>query len=202
MRAFLLALVLLEGLALVAGAGVLFAAGDDLRRLPPPAPVFRPLLPDALPGDTVRYRREDPKTGEELGYVDYRVDFVADMEGLGREFSITMEVSGKEGGTRKRTLRVRPRSSEHGFLPFRINEDEVDLVPGLRPVIRSIRTAPVRVFKRERPGFLVEAVIPREGLDQVRERYWMTESVPVFGVARCETPGEVLVLHAMDRVRR
>lgn len=200
MRPFLFALVLLEASGLVAGAGVLLVAGDDLRREPPPAPVFRPLLPDALPGDFVRYRREDPRTGEELGYVDYRVEKAVDREGFGREFEISIEVTGK--GARKRRLRVRPRSSEHGFLPFRVHEEELDHVPGARPVIRGIRTAPVTVYRRQLPGFLVEAVIPRDGLAEVRERYWMTESVPVFGVARWERPDEVLVLHSMDRARR
>ena len=104
MRALLLALVLVEALALVAGAGVLFVKGEDLRRRPPVAPVFRPILPDALPGDSVRYRREDKRTGEELGFVDYRVDMAWDVEGLGRQFQISIEVSGKDGRKRKRPV--------------------------------------------------------------------------------------------------
>jgi hypothetical protein len=200
MRTALLALILVEGLALVGGAGTLLVAGDGLTRKPPEAPVFRPLLPDAVPGDSVRYRREDPKTGEEIGYLDYRVLGALDIEGLGREFEISIEESGKQG-TRQRRMHIRPRSSEHGFLPPRLNEDELDRIPGARPVIRRIRTAPVTVRGRERPGFVVETVVPRDGLDRIRERYWMSEAVPVFGVARIERPDEVLVLHAMERVK-
>jgi hypothetical protein len=51
-------------------------------------------------------------------------------------------------------------------------------------------------------GFLVEAVVPRKSLTEVAERYWMTEEVPVFGVARWERGNEVLVLHRLEKPKR
>jgi hypothetical protein len=108
-------------------------------------------------------------------------------------------------------MRIQPRALMKGFLPPRF-EDEDDYPAGERPVVSRISTATFPL--RERPsssprpppppvrGFLVEAVVPRKSLTEVAERYWISEEVPVFGVARWERGNEVLVLHRMEKPTR
>jgi hypothetical protein len=199
MRTFLVLTIVLEGLALlVAGGIVLFGVEDHVAERPA-IPVFRPPIHDAVIGDSVRYRRMD-KQGKLLGYVDYKVTNALEYIGtnFGRDFRIKIterDARGKQ--VRERTLRTRPRDSEHGFLPPPFNVDT--LMPGDRAVIASIRTAPVTVRREAREGFLVETVIPRKSLETVAERYWLHRSVAVFGVARWERGDEILELHQQEQ---
>ncbi|MHC4959310.1 MAG: hypothetical protein ACYTGN_13150 [Planctomycetota bacterium] len=199
MRTFLVLTIVLEGLALlVAGGFVLFGLEDHTAERPH-VPVFRPPIHNAVIGDSVRYRRLD-KHGKLLGYVDYKVSTALEYVGtaFGRDFRVHIierDASGKQ--VRDRTLRVRPRDSEHGFLPPRFIEDS--LLPGQRPIIASIRTAPVTVRRKTRQGFLIETVTPARSLEAVAERYWIHHSVAVFGVARWERGDEVLELHQQEQ---
>jgi hypothetical protein len=71
-RRVLTAVILVECVLLLGGAVALGMYGDRMRRRPPVAPTFRPPLYDAVIGDSVRYRRVDPKDeNRDLGYVDY-----------------------------------------------------------------------------------------------------------------------------------
>jgi hypothetical protein len=209
-RVFLLVLVVVEALGLVAvGAVAAFADLDTLGRHPPPPPVFRPYIHEAVIGDRVRYqiRRNDEITG----YVEYEVVRAVEFEGtnLGREFLIRITPYSRSGRAENpRLMRIRPRAVRIGFLPPRIEEDD-DYPTGARPVVKTIRTASFRlrdvpvVEGREPPppvdGFLLETVIPRDSLTEVAERYWMTPRIPVFGVARWERGDEVLVVHTMEK---
>jgi hypothetical protein len=75
--------------------------------------------------------------------------------------------------------------------------------------VKTIRSAPVGLrytfadgalqAQRVVPGFLIEAVIPRRSLTEVRERFWMTPDVPVFGVARWDRDDEALILIRHER---
>jgi hypothetical protein len=154
-----------------------------------------------------------------LGYLDYEVRGVFEPKGttIGnivvlyiRETSRGAGEAGTEKETaRERLMRIQPRALMHGYLPPRF-EDEDDYPAGERPVVSRISTATfdLRELPKEssKPppvrGFLVEAVVPRRSLTAVAERYWMTDQVPVFGVARWERGDEVLVLHRMDRPER
>lgn len=210
MRVFLLVLVVVEALGLVAiGAVAAFADLDRLGNPPPATPVFRPYIHDAVIGDRVRYQIR--KNDEITGYLEYEVVQAVEFKGtnLGREFIIRMTPYSKSGRAQTpRLIRIRPRAVRIGFLPPRLEEDD-DYPPGARPVVKSIRTAtfPLRdvpvVAGRKPPapvdGFLLEAVIPRESLTEVAERYWMTPEIPVFGVARWERGDEVLVVHTMEK---
>jgi len=202
MRPVLLGLLLIEVALLVGGAGVMLFAEEEVRRSPPVAPVFRPYLNTAVIGDRVRYERFDAATGEARGYVDYKVELAVEFEGqnFGREFVLEIREREAGAGERTRRMRIRPRSNDHGFLPPLFSEEEREKVPGGTPVIRSIGTARFRLREPgpEVDGFLVETVIPRRGVAQVAERYWMTPRVPVFGVARFERGGEVFTLLTME----
>ena len=50
--------------------------------------------------------------------------------------------------------------------------------------------------------FLVETVIPRDSLEKVAERYWVTPDVPVFGVRRWERDNEVWIYHTGEFAAR
>lgn len=199
MRAFLLSLIVLEGLALF-GAGGYVLLAEQPRAETPDVPVFRPPLYAAVIGDSIRYRRIDKKTKREIGYIDFEVVYAVEFQGtnLGREFRIEMVVRDASGRRMEdRRIRWRPRDTSHGFLPPRFNEDE--LAPGDRPVIARIKTAPVQILRKEREGFLIEAVIPSRSLTEVAERYWLHPDVAIFGVARWERADDVLVLHHQKR---
>ncbi len=206
MRAILSVLLACEVALLVGGASVLLLAEEDLRRSPPVVPAFRPYLNDAVIGDMVRYERLDAKSGNPLGFLEYRVELAVEFEGqrLGREFVIELRERAPGGGDRTRKMRIRPRSNEHGFLPPVFAEEERTVVPGGTPVIRSIGTARFRIHEQgpETEGFLVETVVPRRSVSEVAERYWMTRKVPVFGVARMEREGEILALLTMEFAKR
>jgi len=204
LRRFLLVLIVLECLLLVGGFGAyLFGQLDRFRQLPPAAAVFRPAIHDAVIGDFVRYERRDPATGRVLGYLDYEVKLALVTEGttVGPEFIMQVRESDAAGGKRERIIRFQPSSPMHGFLPPRF-EDEDDFPSGARPVVKRISTTTFALRGRETRGFLVEAVIPRKSLTEVAERYWMSDDVPVFGVARWERGDETLVLHRMERPER
>jgi hypothetical protein len=210
----LLALIGALCLVLVVGLFTFLLGGlDRFARRPPKAPVFRPRIYEARAGDLVRYERRD-KAGRVLGYLDYEVMQVVRPEGttigdiLALRIKETDEPRAGEtmGRSRERVMRVQPRALMHGFLPPRF-EDEDDYPAGERPVVSRIETATFQLRDPPPPpkpppppvrGFLVEAVVPRRSLTEVLERYWMTSEVPVFGVARFERDGEVLILHRME----
>lgn len=213
MKKALLLLVALECL-LLAGGLLAFALGglDRFERRPPPLPVFKPLLPETRIGDLVRYERRDRATGKVLGYLEYEVKLVFVVEGTttGPEILLFIKDTDALGASRDRTMRIQPRALMHGFLPPRF-EDEDDYPAGERPVVSRISTAtfPLRdppAPQRPPPppvrGFLVEAVVPRKSLTEVAERYWMSDKVAVFGVARWERGDEVFVLHHQQRPER
>lgn len=206
-RAVLIALVTLESLTLIVGAGAWALGGQSLRRKPPAAPVFRPALYSAVIGDSVRYRRVDPKDPERvLGYLGYEVIGAVKTRdtGLGARFGIRMTRIDNQGRTEVRTIAIQPELIEDGWLPPRFDAVAWSDVPGGRPVVRTIRTAsvPPRIGADAEPGFEIEAVIPRESLHQVAERYFISNKVPIFGVVRWERAGEHLLLHRMHREPR
>lgn len=182
--------------------------GDTIRQLPEVSPVFRPPIYDAVIGDSVRYRkvaRDDEN--RVLGYVDYVVEHARKVKnsGLGTEFIISMidrdegdSVTGSTGRERRRSVRVQPELLEHGFLPPSFAELEWLDVPGGRTVIRTIKTADVGGA----PGFIIETIRPRDGLDQVQERLFIRSDVPVFGVLRWERGDEVWIKHGSHREPR
>ena len=155
MRAFLVVIISLEGLALISAGAVLLLVdldSDRFRAEKPVVSVFRPPLHGAVIGDEVRYRRIDKKTQEQIGFVDFRVLKAIDYLGtnFGRELLIEVverDASGKALGRRR--LRWRPQDVSHGFLPPRYNEDE--LLPGDRPVISRISTALVELGVKKSP---------------------------------------------------
>ena len=201
MRRFLTALVLVECVLLLGGAVVLGMQGDRFRRRPPVAPTFRPSLYDAVVGDSVRYRRVDPADeNRDLGYVDFEIKNARVLQnaGSGVEFNVAIVERDPGGGERRRLIRIQPRLLDHGFLPPSFEELDALDVPGGRPVIRSIRTAEVPGGA----GFLVETVVPREGLDKVAGRLFLRPDVPVFGVVRWERGHETWILHRSHREER
>ena len=201
MRGTLIGIIVLEALALVALFG-LQAAGvlEQWRRDPPPVPVFTIPLQSAVIGDFVRYQRLHPETGEVLGYLDYEILSAAEYEGsaLGREFIVKLVKTDEGGGSYTKHMRIQPSLPTHGFLPPRFEEDDA-YPPGARPVLKTITATSVTHRKRNHPGFLVEAVLPRRSLEEVKERYWMSPAIAVFGVARWERPDEILVEHHSRR---
>jgi hypothetical protein len=199
----LFAIVCIECVALLGGAGMHVTGGlDRYARRPPRAPVFRPPIHRAVIGDLVRYERRDPG-GRVLGYLTYEVETALEFQGtnFGREFVLKLTLFDKrDKRTRRRRIRLRPRAIGHGFLPPRFEEDD-GYPQGARPVVKTIRPAKVQLFKKEVDGFLLEAVTPREDLRKASERYWISDRVPVFGVARWERRDEILVLHTMEKMQ-
>jgi hypothetical protein len=202
--------------ALLAGGLLAYQLGwlDRFAREPAAVPVFRPTLPDCRIGDFVRYEIRDKETGEPRGYLDYEVRQVIVTKGttIGPEIILFAKEASADGKTsRERFFNIQPRALMKGFLPPRFDDDE-DYPAGERPVIARISTATFPLQERPpdplRPppapvrGFLVEAVIPRRSLTEIAERYWMSDEVPVFGVARWERGDEVLVVHRMDKPPR
>jgi len=204
MRLFLLLLVVLEGTALIASGGLLLLLEEPGREAPD-VPVFKPPIYDARIGDQARYRKIDPGTKQVVGYLDYTVKLaqVFHNTSLGTVFRIEITERNVDGGVgRRRVQYFQPRGLGYGFLPPAIDRDERARVPGAQPVVESIRTAPVALpGGKEVAGFLVQAVIPRDGLTEIAERYWMTPLVPVFGVARFERGGFTYELHGSERPR-
>ncbi|MCK6459009.1 MAG: hypothetical protein L6Q95_03855 [Planctomycetes bacterium] len=212
MKRALLWVIGVECLLLAGGLGLHLLGGlERFERPSPPLPVFRPPLHDTRIGDMVRYERRDRATGKVLGYLDYEVRQVIVTKGttIGPEIVLFVKDSDVDGPSRERILRIQPRALMKGFLPPRF-DDEDDFPAGERAVVSRISTATFPL--QERPpsgptpspvrGFLVEAVIPRRSLTGIAERYWMTEEVPVFGVARWERGNELLVLHRMEKPKR
>lgn len=210
MRRILFVIVCVECVALLGGAGMHLTGGlDRYARRPPRAPVFRPPIHQAVIGDVVRYERRDPG-GRVLGYLTYEVEKAIEFKGthFGREFVLKLTLTDKrDKRVRKRRIRLRPRAISHGFLPPRFEEDD-GYPQGARPVVKTIRPATMKLFKpmdparaKEVAGFLLEAVTPREDLSKVSERYWISDRVAVFGVARWERKDEILVLHTMEKMR-
>lgn len=201
MRKLLVVLIVLESLALLAAGGLLLGGVDEHGADLPAPPIFRPPIYDAVIGDSVRYQKRSKK-GALLGYLEYRVDWAEEYAGtnLGRSYRIEIIERDEHGKMqRRRLMLVRPRDVNHGFLPPMFNEDLHAQVPGARPVIKTIRTAPVELLHEQTPGFLLEAVVPRDDLTKVAERYWITPKVPVFGVARWERRDGDYVVSSMVR---
>ncbi|MHC4550281.1 MAG: hypothetical protein ACYTEZ_16035 [Planctomycetota bacterium] len=203
MRRVLFAVVCVECVVLIAGAAFHLGGGlERYARRPPSGPVFRPPIHEAVIGDFVRYERRDRESQEVLGYLDYEVELAIERQGthLGREFVVKLTRTDARGkGRKQRKMRLRPRAVGHGYLPPRFEED--DAYPqGARPVVKTIRPAPVPFRKGEVAGFLVEAVVPRESLTEIKERFWITDAVPLFGVARWERDGEVLVVLRQEKL--
>ncbi|MHC4974735.1 MAG: hypothetical protein ACYTG3_20660 [Planctomycetota bacterium] len=203
MTRILFAIVCVECAALLGGAGLHLTGGlERWARRPPRAPSFSPPVHRAVIGDLVRYERRDAD-GRVLGYLTYEVERAVEFEGtnLGREFLLRMTLTDKrDKRTRTRRIRLRPRAIGHGFLPPRFEEDD-GYPQGARPVVKTIRPAKVPLFKNDVDGFLLEAVTPRADLTQVSERFWFSDRVAIFGVARWERPDEILVLHTMEKMR-
>ena len=207
MKTLLTWIVAIEGSLLVLGGGALLFGLEPPLREAPSARVFRPVIHRSVIGDFARYRRHalgpDGEVGELLGFLEYKVLLAYESQGtnFGREFVIEIVERDKSGGRvlRSRKMRVRPRDLNHGFLPPRIDED--DRPTAVRPVVRTIRTGLIPYYKDKTPGFLVEAVYPRDGVDKVAERYFFTEKIPVFGVARWERGRDVLVVHHVERAK-
>jgi hypothetical protein len=85
----------------------------------------------------------------------------------------------------------------HGVFPPRLNEDT--LPAAQRPVLKSVRSGMVKVGRNDYAGFFVDAVWPEWGLEKVKDRVWLTDHVPVFGLARRETEGAEWVLIEKER---
>jgi hypothetical protein len=198
MRRLLIWIVVLEGVALAAAGGTLLFGIEDRARPAPRAPVFVPPIYDGVIGEFVRYQKLDRETGDVLGYLDYRISRVDEYEGalFGREFTVEVTEKEKEGTRRRRFLVIRPRARDQGWLPPIYQEDVRAGVAGAQPVVQRIATAAVPLRDGEVPGFLVETVIPRRSLTETAERFWLSNEIPVFGVARWEGAGFVYVLHA------
>ena len=203
MRRLLISIVTLECLLLLGGAVGIAWYGDDLRQPATLSPVFQPPLYDAVTGDWVRFQkvaRDDEN--RVLGFVDYEIEQarIVKNSGLGTEFVISMIERGVENTSkeRRRRVRIQPQLLEHGFLPPSFAELARVDVPGGRSVIRSIRTADVN----GEPGFIVETVRPRDGLDTITERLYFLLDTPVFGVVRWERGDEVWIRHADHREKR
>jgi len=206
-RRVLITVITLECLLLLGGAVGIGLYGAKLRQPSSVSPVFRPPLFDAVTGDSVRFRkvaRDDEN--RVLGFVDYEIEQarVVKNSGLGTEFVISIidrstdgDVAGS-GSERRRNLRIQPQLLEHGFLPPSFEELARIDVPGGRSVIRSIKTAEVE----GEPGFIIELVRPRDGLDHVTERLYFQLDTPVFGVVRWERGDEVWILHTANREPR
>jgi hypothetical protein len=195
MKAFLLALVCLEGAALVAGAGAVLLVPERFERRAPPAPEFVPAVYDAEGGEEARYRLEEISTGKPLGYLYYRVLRVEDLgvQKLGRVIHLRITETTPSGATTSDLVRlVKPEI--HGFLPPTSRDD--DLPPGDLPVVARIESAEVPMRRGTRPGFLVEAVRPRWAArgEGVYDRLWLVATAPVFGLVRRERGGVAWVL--------
>jgi len=206
-RAILIALVTVESLALIVGAGILAVGGEGFVKKPPTSPVFRPPLLSAVIGDSVRYRRVDPKDPERtLGFLDYEIIGAVKTQdaGLGARFGIRMTRIDAKGRSETRRIAIQPELIADGWMPPRFDEKAWFDVPGGRPVIRTIRTASVALRRGApaQPGFEIETVIPRDGLDKVAERFFVLPNVPIFGVVRWETAEEHLLLHRSHREPR
>jgi hypothetical protein len=202
MRKIFVWIVALEGAALSAAGLLLLFGLEDRAVRAPSVPEFRPPVHQSVIGDQVRYEKLGRETGKMLGYLEWRVLRAMEIRNttVGREFILEIIEVDAQKQRRSRTLRVLPRSSVHGFLPPIFDEEARDSIPGSRPVVKSIRTAPVPLLKREVPGFLLEAIIPRDSLTDVAERYWITPQVPIFGVAKWETKHAVYKVLTMEKL--
>ena len=196
MRRFLFWLVVLEGSALLALAGVFLLSPESVRAEPARSPVFRSPLEDAVLGERVEYELEDLETGESLGFLSYEITEAVrvDRPNLGTRFEIEIVM---RKGVKRESRRVIHIPRMHGLFPPRLNEDS--LPAAQRPVLKSVRSSVVEVGRNAYPGFFVEAVWPEWGLDEVKDRLWLTDRVPVFGLARRETEGAEWVLSAVTR---
>lgn len=204
MRSFLLAVIVLEALGLfLAGAALLF--GIEERTVePPPIPSFRPPVYDSVIGDMVRYQKIDQKTEATVGYLEYRVEWAEEYRGtnFGRTYRVVMverDARARETGSRR--IIIRPRDITHGWLPPTYEEQLRTQFVGAQPVIASIETASVTVLREKYDGFLVTTVIPRRSLTEISGRFWISERVPLFGVARFERDGYAYVLDQMEDAR-
>ncbi|MGH7162369.1 MAG: hypothetical protein ACREID_02710 [Planctomycetota bacterium] len=199
-RQLLIAAIAVEGALLVGAALLLALAPQAIERPRPTAPVFEPPLHRAVTGDEVLYQIREIATGRVTGYIRYAVLAAVEYQGtsLGREFHLEISELDERGHTkRSRIMLLRPRTPTHGFLPPLFDEEEMP--PGDRPLISALQPARVVYRKRELPGFLVEAVRPRWSLTQVKDRFWLCDAVPVFGVARRESDGLEWTVHTAGR---
>ncbi len=204
MRSFLLAVIVLEAVGLF-GAGAALLFGIEEKTVEPPAiPRFRPPAYDSVIGDMVRYRKINQKTKVMVGYLEYLVEWAEEYRGtnFGRTYRVVMvERDSSAHETRSRRIIIRPRDITHGWLPPSFEEDLRTQFAGAQPVIASIETAPVTVLREQHDGFLVKTIVPRRSLTETSGRFWITERVPLFGVARFERDGYEYVLDLMEDAR-
>ena len=144
--------------------------------------------------------RVDKATGASLGTLEYQIEWAEITKGttLGPQYVIKITETDGRGGRRDRMIRFRPRAASQGFLPPRF-DDEDDYPTGARPIVKSIGTATFNYRDETVNGFLIEAVIPRESLTEVKERLWIHDEIPLFGVARWETAYEIRTVLRSDR---
>jgi len=185
MRSLLVLVVCLEGAALLAAGALFLLAPEGLARGPAAAPAFAPRIQRAVTGERARYRVEEVATGRVRGYLAYEVVSVEEFQeqGLGR--ILTVEITEFDaGGMQQRNRRILFKPRFHGLLPPLFDED--GWAPGEAPVLKTLASAPVALRRREVPGFLVEAVRPMFDVARVRDRYWLADAAPVFGLVRRE----------------
>ena len=198
MRRFLFWLVVLEGSALVALAGIFLLSPESVRSGPVSIPVFRSPLEDAVTGERAEYELRDLLTGESRGFLSYEIKGAVRVRrpNLGVRFEIEIVRRGARG-TRQESRRIIHIPRMHGFFPPRLDEDSMPA--SQRPVMKSVRSSKVSVGQNDYPGFVVEAVWPEWGLGEIKDRLWLTDRVPVFGLARRETEGAEWVLTDLTR---
>lgn len=195
MKAVLLALIGLEGTALVAGAGAVLLFPERFERPAPAAPEFVPGIYDAEGGEEARYRLEEIATGRSLGYLYFRVLRVEELgaQKLGRVLHLRITETTPSGATTSDLVRLL-KPELHGFLPPTSRDD--DLPPGDLPVIARITSVEVPMRRGGRRGFLIEAVRPRWAArgEGIYDRLWLVDGVPVFGLVRRERGGVAWIL--------
>ncbi len=199
MRRFLFWIVVLEGSALLALAGIFLLSPESVRAEPASIPVFRSPLEEAVKGERVEYELVDLVTRESRGFLSYEIKEAVRVErpDLGMRFEIEIVRRRPRGPKKTESRMVIHIPRMHGFFPPRLDEDS--LPAAQRPVMKSVRSSKVSVGQNDYPGFVVEAVWPEWGLGEIKDRLWLTDRVPVFGLARRETEGAEWVLTDLTR---
>ncbi len=191
MKTLLLSLIVLESSLLIALSGLAVWPPDWLQADSPKIPVFRPPIDDAEGGERVEYKLSDKKTGRGIGFLSYKILKAIEIEGtnLGRHFEIEIVFKPPSGSAGRKQRLILHSPHAHGFFPPVFDEDQ--LPTGHRPVLKSIRSATFTLRTRQYDGFEINSVLPAWGVDEVRDRVWLTGKIPVFGVVRRELDGVV-----------